>query len=153
MNTSDLIPRLVRAILANQDAVERFDTAAADALAVNATDMRCLAMLDNQGSLTPGDIARQLALTRGATTTALDRLEHAALVTRRPSADDGRSVRVQLTEHGCKKVRALWALVRRLGREHLESYTARELELLTRFFERSAAVQEAALDRIAIRRR
>ncbi|NYF10009.1 DNA-binding MarR family transcriptional regulator [Leifsonia sp. AK011] len=48
----------------------------------------------------PGDLANHTMVTTGAMTKRVDRLEAAGLVTRRPSADDGRGRVVALTEEG-----------------------------------------------------
>jgi DNA-binding MarR family transcriptional regulator len=93
-------------------------------------------------------MASALGLTRGATTTALDRLGRAGYVARRESATDGRSVLVDLTADGRAKVQAIWRPVRTLGPKHLESYSARELRILISFFGRSTGVQERSLAEI-----
>ncbi len=48
----------------------------------------------------PGELAAHTMVTTGAMSKRVDRLERAGLVTRRPSADDGRGRVVALTEHG-----------------------------------------------------
>jgi len=48
----------------------------------------------------PGVLARHAALSTGAMTNRLDRLEEAGLVVRLPDADDRRSVQVELTPAG-----------------------------------------------------
>ena len=48
----------------------------------------------------PGDLANHTMVTTGAMTKRVDRLEAAGLVTRRPSADDGRGRVVALTAKG-----------------------------------------------------
>ncbi|MFD7236201.1 MarR family winged helix-turn-helix transcriptional regulator [Streptomyces syringium] len=51
-------------------------------------------------SLTPAGLMRSSMVTSGAITQRLDRLEARGLVTRTPSASDGRVVHVTLTEEG-----------------------------------------------------
>ncbi|MEV0145847.1 MULTISPECIES: MarR family transcriptional regulator [unclassified Nonomuraea] len=48
----------------------------------------------------PGELAAYTMVTTGAMTKRIDRLERAGLVTRRPSADDGRARVVALTDAG-----------------------------------------------------
>lgn len=48
----------------------------------------------------PGDLANHTMVTTGAMTKRIDRLEAAGLVTRRPSANDGRGRVVALTQKG-----------------------------------------------------
>lgn len=62
-----------------------------------------LATLRRSGApfeLTPKALNEALMLSSGAMTSRLDRLERAALIERRPSATDRRSVRVRLTKRG-----------------------------------------------------
>ena len=148
MDKASLIAELVAAIKVHQDAVERFDSAAATKLVVNGTDLRCLAILDNYGPFSASAMADALGLTRGATTTALDRLARAGYIERGPSGSDGRSVVVDLTAEGRSKVREIWKPVRMFGREHLEGYSERELRVLIRFFERSTNVQQRSLSEL-----
>ncbi|WKX73952.1 MarR family winged helix-turn-helix transcriptional regulator [Streptomyces sp. XD-27] len=50
--------------------------------------------------LTPAELMRSAMVTSGAITQRLDRLEARGLVARAPSASDGRSVQVSLTDEG-----------------------------------------------------
>jgi DNA-binding MarR family transcriptional regulator len=62
-----------------------------------------LATLRRHGSdrlLTPADLMRSSMITSGAVSQRLDRLEARALVSRSPSASDGRVVHVRLTDAG-----------------------------------------------------
>ncbi|WP_158371129.1 MarR family winged helix-turn-helix transcriptional regulator [Cellulosimicrobium cellulans] len=54
----------------------------------------------------PGDLAAHTMVTTGAMTKRVDRLERAGLVTRRPSAEDGRGRVVALTPRGREVVDA-----------------------------------------------
>ncbi|WP_235557993.1 MarR family winged helix-turn-helix transcriptional regulator [Sphaerimonospora mesophila] len=65
-------------------------------------------------SLSPADLMRASMVTSGAVTQRLDRLESRGLVTRTPSASDGRCVRVALTEEGV-------ALMERVLPYHVET--------------------------------
>lgn len=132
---------LVKAIKAFQDSVELFDATAAASLEINTTDLRCLTALRDQGALTAGEVAQKLGLTRGATTTAIDRLEACGYLARRANAEDGRSVWIDLTVSGRNRVDATWSPMRLRGREHLRSYSIVELHFLRRFFERSVELQ------------
>lgn len=54
----------------------------------------------------PGDLAAHTMVTTGAMTKRVDRLERAGLVTRRPSAEDGRGRVVALTQRGREAIDA-----------------------------------------------
>ena len=143
-----LMEGVVSAIKDFQDAVDRFDTAAAAHLNVNATDLRCLTALYDRGPLLANEVASALGLTRGATTTALDRMEEAGYVKRCPIATDGRSFSIELTNHGRASIAAIWRPIRKHGRKHLEQYTDVELQLMTRFFIRSVELHEHCLPKV-----
>jgi DNA-binding MarR family transcriptional regulator len=138
--------QLVDAIKRFQDAVDLFDATAAQALDINPTDLRCLTALHDRGPIKASDVATQLGLTRGATTTALDRLQERKFISRGADATDGRGVIVELTPGGRKRVASIWAPMRRNGSEHLRSYSVRELGLLRRFFERSVELQASCTE-------
>ena len=59
--------------------------------------MRCLNVIENAGGLTAGELARQVGVTTGAVTGALDRLERAGYARRVPDPGDRRRVRVEVT--------------------------------------------------------
>jgi DNA-binding MarR family transcriptional regulator len=64
--------------------------------------------------MSPGQLLAQTLVTSGTMTNRIDHLEARGLVRRRPDPNDARSVRVQLTAAGRKRVdAALWGLVAR----------------------------------------
>ena len=88
---------LISEIRRSQNATDRFDQAVADALGLNRTDLRCLDILEREGSVTAGRLAQATGLTSGAMTTALDRLERAGYARRVHDASDRRRVLVEVT--------------------------------------------------------
>jgi DNA-binding MarR family transcriptional regulator len=82
----------------------------------------------------PGELAAHTMVTTGAMTKRVDRLERAGLVTRRPSATDGRGRVVALTDDGL-------ALIDRAFTAHM----ANERRLLDLLGEQDAAALERAL--------
>ncbi len=136
---------VVASIKRFKDSVDRFDAAAAAALGVNRTDLRCLTILNDRGPLPASRLADALGLTRGATTTALDRLERAGYARRTAHAEDGRSVLVTLTETGQTRIAAIWHPLRERGKRHLAGYSADELALVARFLGRSAELHERSM--------
>ncbi|WP_307793399.1 MarR family transcriptional regulator [Amycolatopsis sp. MtRt-6] len=59
-------------------------------LGVTAVDQRALAMIAAAGSMSAGDLAKQIGLTPGAVTGLVDRLERAGLAHRAPDPADRR---------------------------------------------------------------
>jgi DNA-binding MarR family transcriptional regulator len=79
-------------------AAETFEEAAAAALGVNRTDLRCLQTLFRKGAMTAGQLADESGLTPGAITTALDRMEGSGYARRVRDEGDRRRVLVELTD-------------------------------------------------------
>ena len=71
-----------------------YEEAIADRLGLNVTDLRALELVVAEPGLTAGQIADRSALTTGAVTGVLDRLERAGYVERRPDPADRRSVTI-----------------------------------------------------------
>ncbi len=151
----EIFAELIDEIRRSQGATDRFDSAVADALGLNRTDMRCVDAIEREGPLTAGQLAELTGLTSGAMTTALDRLERAGFVQRVRDAEDRRRVLVKLTESAHARADQFYAghlaMSERLFREH----TAEELELMlgmTRFGrrfneERAAEVEQQNRER------
>jgi DNA-binding MarR family transcriptional regulator len=132
MSKRELITELRGAVRAAQVAVAARDQAIGERLGVNATDHRCLDLLDQRGPLTASALAQALGLTRSATTTVIDRLQALRYVQRASSARDRRQVLVELTPLLRRRAGELYGdqgeVQAVLGR-----YTAAELTLLLEF--------------------
>ncbi|MEL6184209.1 MAG: MarR family transcriptional regulator [Myxococcota bacterium] len=90
------------------EAILRFDQAAARALGMASSDLRCMNALEG-GALTAGEIGRRLGLTSGSVTALVDRLIAAGLVTRRRSHEDGRRMEVQLRPEALASIAEIYA--------------------------------------------
>lgn len=142
----ELMQELVTSIKLFQDAVDLFDTSAADYLHINSTDLRCLTILHDRGPLLAKEVAQALGLTKGATTIALNRLVEAGYIRRCVNSADGRSFLIELTDIGQKEITVIWHPMRVQGHKHLEQYSERELRLLLRFFTQSIQLQTECLE-------
>jgi DNA-binding MarR family transcriptional regulator len=93
--------------------------------------------------LSPGQLLAQTLVTSGTMTNRLDHLETRRLVRRRPDSTDARSVRVQLTPAGRKRVDG--ALADLVGRERaiLGSMEDNELLVLSGLLRRIVAPFDA----------
>src|SRR2546423_2235805 len=94
---------------AYQSAVDALDDAVAVHIGINRTDLRCLDVLMQLGTATPGVLAAKLGLTTGSVTAMLDRLAKLGYLTRTPDPADRRKVLVSATEE--LKAKA-WAIYR-----------------------------------------
>src|SRR5262245_11456141 len=82
MTRAELIAAIGTATQLYQDATDAFDDAACAALGLNRTDLKCLSVIAQRGPVAVGEIGKAAGLTRGAMTTALDRIEHAGYARR-----------------------------------------------------------------------
>ncbi|MFD9700083.1 MarR family winged helix-turn-helix transcriptional regulator [Lentzea sp. NPDC059081] len=71
-------------------AVVAFHEAVGARLGVTAVDQRALAFIAGSGSVSAGELAREIGLTPGAVTGVVDRLERAGLARRAPDPGDRR---------------------------------------------------------------
>ena len=118
--------------------IDALDGRAAQYFAVHRTDLNCLDVLASRGPLRPSELAQALSLTSGGMSLALDRLERAGLVRRRPNPGDRRSVLVEATE-----------LTQQLGREFFGPLGAIEHQLLARHSPREVRAIHTFLDGLA----
>jgi DNA-binding MarR family transcriptional regulator len=134
---------------AYQAAVADFDAAAATALGVNLTDLRCLEILLRQETALPSQLSAKLGLTTGSVTAMLDRLEQQGYLTRAPDPSDRRKVVVRATPKSTRKV---WVEIYQPlvdeGLANIAHYTAAELAIVHDFLRRGRQLHERHLDRV-----
>lgn len=135
-------------VQAYQDATDEVDEAVARLLRLNRTDLRCLSVVARVGGATASELAASAGLTRGAMTTALDRIEAAGYARRVWDGEDRRSVRVELTDLARKEFGALYGPLAEEGLKLLQKYTTAELTAVLRYLEEGQALQRAQAERI-----
>jgi DNA-binding MarR family transcriptional regulator len=132
----ELISRLIAAFrdAGNLDAA--FEEAAAVRLGIGAGDLRCLNAIENAGGLTAGELSREVGVTSGAVTGAVDRLERAGLARRVAEPEDRRRVRIEVTPEFRSRAERIWGPVAAdWHRELAERFTAAELQTAIEFLE------------------
>jgi DNA-binding MarR family transcriptional regulator len=144
----ELLSAVGRSVQAFQDATDEVDEAVAARLGLNRTDLRCLSVLSQAGAITASELADAAGLTRGAMTTALDRIERAGYARRAPNQNDRRSVRVEMTDRAIKEVEALYGPLAKEGRLGLQKYTEAELATVLKYLEDGRRLQRAHAKRI-----
>ncbi|MGW4474931.1 MarR family winged helix-turn-helix transcriptional regulator [Nonomuraea sp. NPDC004354] len=130
-----------------QSAVDDFDAAAARALGVNRTDIRCLEILLRHGEITPGILGPALGLTTGSVTAMLDRLEKLGYLTRSPDPGDRRRVVVRPTEKVAAMAEELYGPFAVEGETILSRYTDEQLETIARFLRESRELYQRHVTR------
>jgi DNA-binding MarR family transcriptional regulator len=125
-----------------------FHEALASRLGLNATEWRCLGLLDLHGKATAGQLAQWSGLTTGAITGIANRLQEAGYVRRERNPDDRRSVilhPVRFAELRAKVAPALTSLGNAMA-EMSREYTSQELLAIESFLHRMSAIlrEEAA---------
>lgn len=102
------IHAIARAVARVADADRRLRLAAAERLGIGATDFDALVLLDTAGPLAAGRIAEAMAITTGAVTGLIDRLERAGFVQRTRHETDRRQVLIELAPTRRDQVDAHW---------------------------------------------
>ncbi len=119
----DALGRRLREVVAATGAYRR---AAASSLGISTAAAGVLEELLDRGPRTPGALARWLGLSTTAVTAVVDQLERRGLAARTPHPDDRRSVLVDLTAEGRRRVQPLLDLLG-TGIEDAVPATARDV--------------------------
>jgi len=135
------VTSVAREIAEFQDAGSLVDEAAAQRMGINRTDQRCLGVLAMRGAMTAGQLAADTALSPGAMTAALDRLEHLGYVRRVRSSTDRRSVLVEITPTAQRIIEDNYTPIGLEGMAQLEQYSDEELAFLRDFLRRGREMQ------------
>jgi len=115
-----------------------FHNAVAEKVGLNITDHKSLDILLHQGPLTAGQLAEITALTTGAVTGVIDRLEKAGYVRREQDPTDRRRVIVApVLDRPDDEMRLLFSHFLERYNPLLDSYKDEELRLILRFVEES----------------
>lgn len=133
---------------AYQVAVDALDEAVAVQLGINRTDLRCMDVLMQLGTTTPGTLGARLGLTTGSVTAMLDRLAKLGYLSRSPDPGDRRKVLVNATEEAKAKAWEIYGPIAEEGVELTSGYTEAELRLLIGFLRGAAVFQDRHRARI-----
>ncbi|MER5464836.1 MarR family transcriptional regulator [Streptomyces sp. NPDC002668] len=151
-----------------QQSFDAFDEAAAARLGLNRTDLRCLDLVlgagqraggersgvewsggeGSAGELSAGELSAALKLSPAATTTVIDRLERAGLVTRSRDAANRRRVLVTATDAARAAEAEVYLPVGAAGAEALSRYDEGQLATILDFLQAARQVQEGQVARL-----
>lgn len=131
-------------------AVITFHETVARKIGMSAAESRCLGVLGDMGTVTPGQLAQATGLTTGAITGIVDRLEKAGYARRQPNPDDRRSLLVHATNRE-KLAAVLGPIYGALGAAMADMsahYTPAELEVIGRYLADTTAVLRGQTERL-----
>lgn len=131
----DLTEAISREIRRQQVRTDAFDDTVATALGLNRSDHRCIDVLDQEGPLPAGKLARAVGLSTAAITTAVDRLEARGYVVRRDDPSDRRRVVIEVTPKVGEAMWRFYAPLAQSAEQLFARFTDDELELILRFLE------------------
>lgn len=143
-----LIARVGEEIYEFQNAADAVDDAAATILGLNPTDQRCLGMLLMRGPMTAGRLADGVAISAGAMTASLDRLERMGFVRRVRDEEDRRRVVVEATPEAREHAWSLYRPIADAGAARLATYTNEQLRLIIDFLREGSDLQLAYAERL-----
>ena len=139
---SELAQQLRAEIVGYLGAASEFNEDLAKKLKLSRTDMRCLELIGRLGPLTAGRLAEESALTTGAVTFILDRLEEAGMVTRRRDTEDRRRVWVEMVPAAQERLQCLQQPVAEEMRQVAQRFKADELAIVRDFMRQAKEVFE-----------
>jgi DNA-binding MarR family transcriptional regulator len=131
--SSDVFHNLTLNIVLHQQAV-------AERLGLNLTDFKCLGILHRHSGATPKLLVEMTGLSGAAITAVLDRLEKSGYAKRMRDASDRRSVTLEATPRGKRKVGAIYRSLGKRMSELNASYARNELQIVYRYLAESTGV-------------
>jgi|tagenome__1003787_1003787.scaffolds.fasta_scaffold20846495_3 DNA-binding MarR family transcriptional regulator len=134
-------------------AAERPASTAQLTIGLNRTDIRCLDIVETEGSLRAGRLAELSGLTTGAITTVIDRLEHRRLARRVRDPRDRRRVLVEVAAEALQGAADYHGGQVALGQRMYKRYTKERLEFLLEFVREGREFNERAAAELEARTR
>lgn len=125
-----------------------FRNAIGKKLGLHSTDFEGLDLIFFRGAATPSELSNYSGLSSGSTTAMIDRLEKSGLVKREKHPHDRRGTLVVINTEAAHKFRPLFTSARVAQNDLLASYSEQELEILSQYFRKSAALFETERQKI-----
>ena len=121
-----------------------FHSAVAARLGLNATDVNCLRLLEDE-AMSAGEISDRIGLTGAATTALIDRLEKAGFVRRERSEEDRRRLTIHADVGKLRQVDALYGSQGDRMAKLLAKYSAEEFAVIMDFLEQTSTALDAEI--------
>lgn len=143
-----LVEQLFHLARAHEAANDAFDEVAREKLGINRTDLRCLNIIENQGSMNASRLAELSGLTTAAVTSVLDRLERAGYARRVRDHADRRQVMVEVTPLLAERATPIWGPLGEEARAVLTRLPTEELESLAAFYRLGIELNQKHIERV-----
>lgn len=148
-NRGEVLARLHAAGRKLSNVAVMFHSALAAHVGLGAVEEKALDLLQRDGPLSPGELARRTGLAPASVTGLLDRLQCRGFVTRVRDPHDGRRLLVQVESGRLREIAVLFDdLTRRLD-EFYANFSVTELIQATEFLTGVAAVQQVATESLS----
>jgi DNA-binding MarR family transcriptional regulator len=125
-----------------------FHSAVAAKVGINASDLRCLSLLDASGPMTAGELADATGLTAASITSLIDRLEAGGFAKRQRDDGDRRRILVVPIPSAGKRIGRHFVSYSAAWHELLSSMTDDELEVIERFLARATALTRRETEKL-----
>jgi DNA-binding MarR family transcriptional regulator len=125
-----------------------FHQAVADRLGLHVSDLRCLNILVEVGSVPAGEIGERTGLTTGAVTRMVDRLERAGYVRREPDPADRRRVIVSPVPERMAKIAPMYSGMAQAWAATMTGYDDEQLKIVLTLFDRLHEITQVELARL-----
>ncbi|KAA6451889.1 MarR family winged helix-turn-helix transcriptional regulator [Bacillus swezeyi] len=134
----ELIRELIQQLRFQSTATVFMHQAIGEKIGLNGTDHKCLEIISREGKITAGELAEKSALTTGAITGVIDRLEKAGYVRRSRDSADRRRLLIELIPENMEEIYTLFEDLAQESAMFLSQYTDQELHIITRYIKDSA---------------
>jgi DNA-binding MarR family transcriptional regulator len=151
LSKEKLLEEVRQAFRRNGQAGDAMDQAASEFLGIHRTDTRLLDVLQMEGRMSAGQLAKAGHLSPAAVTAALDRLERAGYARRVRDHEDRRRVLVEGTDRMNEMTWQLYGPLARAGDSLLGELTVAELRLLRDILRESSRLQFEQAERVRAR--
>ena len=125
-----------------------FHQAVADRLGLHVSDLRCLNILLEAGSVPAGEIGERTGLTTGAVTRMVDRLERAGYVRREPDPTDRRRVIVSPVAEQMARIGPMYAGMAEAWATAMNDYDDEQLTVILALFDRLHEITSVEVARL-----
>lgn len=139
---------LIEALAGWQVLVAQFNDLVARKIGVTPAETQCMYVLERFGPSTPGELARRVNLSTGATTRMLDRLQNAGYITRSPDSHDRRKVVIEPAGDGVARIAALYGPLNEDLVGLLDDFDLHQLGHVTQFARSAEEVTSEHIRRI-----